>query len=316
MDLAVLIIAYSRPDGVSYLLQTLTNIGLRNIYIAIDGPKNKRDIDNQDQIKLEISKYSFSDGIKVHVLIRDQNLGVAGGVLSAIDWFFSHENQGVIIEDDLRISNDFCNFALSALTKYKDDPRVWMISGTQLFPNLEDKTQVVWTNYPMIWGWAGWAEKWIEMRRVLLCKKKIRFKSLLDHNYLFWAVGANRALSGKVDTWDTPLAFEFKNRDKLCLLPPVNLISNIGNDEVSTNTRKENSSMHLDINSLNYSYGLQNSPNEISLKKYNKLLEKNIFKIKIKHFLLPYYAFLFDYIKFPISKRKPALNERGDWLVL
>jgi hypothetical protein len=133
---------------------------------------------------------------------------------------------------------------------------------------------------------------------------------------LFWAVGANRALAGKVDTWDTPLAFEFKTRDKLCLLPPVNLISNVGNDEVSTNTIKGNSSMNLEINPLDHNYNFVKDPNEIYLKKYNKLLEKHVFKIKVKHFLLPYYAFLFDHIKFPVSKRRPALNERSDWLIV
>jgi len=314
MDLAVLIIAYSRPDGVSYLLKTLKNLGIHNVYIAVDGPKNQKDRLNQHKIDVEISKYLLDFGETLHVLRRNRNLGVAGGVLNAIDWFFSHEKMGVIIEDDLLISSDFFNFALSALIKYEKHSRIWMISGTQVHPNPNDIKNAVWTNYPMIWGWAGWAEKWKEMRGSLLRKKIIRIYHLIDHCYLFWAVSANRALAGKVDTWDTPLAFEFRYQDKLCLTPPVNLISNIGNDEVSTHTKSESNTLYLEINSLARNFSIIDSPNQIEIDKYNHYLEKNIFKIKFKHLLIPYYAFFFDRIKFPVSTRKPRLNDRNDWL--
>jgi hypothetical protein len=314
MDLAVLIIAYSRPEGVSYLLKLLKNLGVERVYLAVDGAKNQRDIVNWNKIELEISKYSSDFGGRLHVLKRDRNLGVAGGVLNAIDWFFSHEKMGVIIEDDLLISTDFFNFALGALIKHEADPRVWMVSGTQLNPDPSDVTNSIWTNYPMIWGWAGWAKKWTEMRGSLLRKKSIYIHNLMDRRYLFWAVSANRALAGKVDTWDTPLAFEFRYQDKLCLIPPVNLVSNMGNDEVSTHTKSESSTLNIEIQSLAYNFSLINSPNRIQLDRYNRYLEKNVFKIKIRHLLIPYYAFLFDNIRFPVSNRKPRLIDRNDWL--
>ena len=314
MDLAVLIIAYSRPEGVSYLLKLLKDFGVKRVYVAVDGPKNQRDVSNRKMIELEISKYLLDFGGQLHVLRRDRNLGVAGGVLNAVDWFFSHEKMGVIIEDDLLIGSDFFDFALGALIKYESDPRIWMVSGTQLNPNSNDVLNSIWTNYPMIWGWAGWATKWTEMRGSLLRKKSIRIHHLMDRRYLFWAISANRALTGKVDTWDIPLAFEFRYQDKLCLIPPVNLISNIGNDEVSTHTKSESSTLNLEIHSLPSNFSLINSPNKIEIDKYNHYLEKNIFKIKIRHLLIPYYAYLFDNIRFPISTRKPRLNDRNDWL--
>ena len=202
---------------------------------------------------------------------------------------------------------------MQALKKYKDDPSVWMISGTQIFPNSNQPAEVVWTNYPMIWGWAGWADKWELMRKSLLARKKIRLHKLLDSHYLYWAVGANRALSGKVDTWDTPLAFEFIKQEKLCLLPPVNLVSNTGNDIVSTNTKLVNNTMNLEIKNLGINCVLMDKPNQLFVKKYNSLLEKNVFKIKKRHILLPYYSFVFDFIRFPRQKRRQPLNERTDW---
>ena len=47
MNLAVLIIGYSRPAGITNLIKNLTQNGITRIYVSLDGPKNIRDIENQ-----------------------------------------------------------------------------------------------------------------------------------------------------------------------------------------------------------------------------------------------------------------------------
>jgi hypothetical protein len=309
MNLAALIVAYSRPDGVAKILQVLVSNKISDIYISIDGPKNDLDKDNQKKIVDEASKYIDSE-TRIHVVKRIQNLGAAGGVLAAVDWFFAEEEMGIIIEDDLRFDVDFCEFALNALDQYRNDPKVWMISGTQLFPNYFVNGQVTWSNYPMIWGWAGWADKWKIMREAIVADKKIEISKLLDRRYLFWLIGAKRALVGKVDAWDTPLAFEFQKRKKLCVLPPINLVTNIGDDNVATNTSNKEKSLHLKIEKLPSNIDLSNEPNSKELQQYNLLLEKNVFRIKYRHVLIPYYSLLLDFIRFPKRNRKRPLSQR------
>ena len=308
LDLAALIIGYSRPAGIANLLGRLNESGVRNVYISIDGPKNIEDKLAQDTIKQEIANNSRNTGIKV--LQRDLNLGAAAGVIRAIDWFFSHEKMGVILEDDLQISEDFCSYAKNALDKYVNDDDVWMVSGTQHFPNFGNPKKTNWSNYPMVWGWAGWSHKWEVMRPSLLKYKTVRIRNLLDSNYLFWAIGANRALGGKIDAWDIPLAFEFKSQKKLSLLPPVNLISNVGNDEFATNTRVKNGFMHQKIQKLSNGFQYSEKPLSSSLLEYNVFLEKKVFNISKRHILLPYYSFFLDFIRFPKSNRKKPLKKR------
>jgi len=308
LDLAALIIGYSRPSGIANLLDRLAECGVRNFYIAVDGPRNLKDRLEQEKIRGEID--SRSQNIDVKVLQWEVNLGAAAGVISAIDWFFSHEKMGIILEDDLEISKDFCTYAKSALDKYLNDNDVWMISGTQHFPNFGDSKKTIWTNYPMIWGWAGWSHKWEVMRTSLLKYKTVRIRNLLNSNYLFWAIGANRALGGKIDAWDIPLAFEFKSQKKLSLLPPVNLISNIGNDEFATNTKIESGFMHQKIQQLGNSFQYSEKPLSSTLLEYNVFLEKKVFNISKRHILLPYYSFFLDFIRFPKSNRKKPLKIR------
>jgi hypothetical protein len=310
VDLAVLIIAYTRPEGVSYLLESLIISEVRDIYVSIDGPRNEIDKINNKKIKDILVNGSQQSKSRIHINEQKNNLGVAAGVISAVDWFFSNEERGIILEDDILVGKDFFKFALDGLNEYQGDPDVWMISGTQIFPDVKNNLNAVWANYPMIWGWGSWEKKWSEMRSVLLHKKRISIRNLSNPVHLFWAVGGNRALSGKVDTWDTQLAYEFIVQKKLCLLPPVNLISNIGNDEFASHTKRKNETMNLEIFPLPNNYILKNNLNRLKLKSYNSLLEKQVFKIKPRHLLLPYYSFLFDFIKFPKYKRKSPLISR------
>jgi hypothetical protein len=308
--LPVLLITYSRPNNINYLLKALIQFGIRDIYISVDGPRNDKDKVNQRLIENVIKEHSKDPGIQITVLRQEINLGAAAGVLSAVDWFFSQVQMGVVLEDDLKISQDFLGFAEVALKKFQNDERVWMISGTQHFPNPVDGRSTIWANYPMVWGWASWAGKWKSMRSALLEKKSLRMRHLLDIRYIFWAIGANRALAGKVDAWDTPLALEFSTQKKLCLLPPVNLISNFGNDEMATNTRHSTRVMNEVISPLDTDTLLFEIPDELTIKSYNLLLERHIFKIKKRHILLPYHSFLLDFIRFPYSQRRIPLDKR------
>lgn len=310
LNLPVLVIAYSRPESLSKLLETLCLNGIKKIYIAIDGPKNQRDLKNQQHIDFIISNFIETSGLQVNVLKQRQNLGIAVAIIGAIDWFFEKEPAGIILEDDLIVSDYFFEFTNKAIESYERNNDVWMISGTQLHPNFGNSIDVIWTNYPMIWGWASWSNKWFQMRHSILSKKESSFSQKISATHQFWLIGANRVLSGIVDTWDTPLAYEFMIQNKFCILPPVNYICNVGDDAVSTNTKSGTIGVGIKIDTVNNSYNFTNYPDIRMVKKYNKFLELKVFRIKYKHIFLPIYALLFDYFRFPKVNRKQTLPDR------
>lgn len=310
MTLPCLIIAYSRPQGVDYLLDVLKDSAVPRIYVSIDGPRNAKDNLNRSRILEIIEKYRNDYSMNIEVVAHEINLGVGGGVISAIDWFFSQELKGIVLEDDLKISRSFFQYAEVSLSIYEFDPEVWMVSGTQLFPTDPDFNECSWSNYPMIWGWAGWSRKWELMRASLLQHKQLRFRHLLDSRYLFWRIGSNRALSGKVDTWDIPLAFEFYFQNKFCLLPPVNLVSNAGNDSVAAHTSLGGFPMNFPLGEISKELNFAQSTREYRAMRYNQILETKIFRISNRHLLLPIRAFLMDFYRFPVNKRREPLVSR------
>jgi hypothetical protein len=240
----------------------------------------------------------------------EENNGVAAGVIKAIDWFFTQVDSGIILEDDLVVADGFFKYCTDALSKFEHEIDVWMISGSQIFESYDFHNQLQLANYPMIWGWATWRGKWQEMRESLITPKKIGLKNIFNHRYLFWAVGANRALSGLVDTWDTPLAFEFFKRQKLCVISPVNLVSNIGDDEVAIHTKTSGFPLFVPLQDFN-GYGIEDMNQCRNLpKSYNLILEKNLFRIRLRHIFIPYYSFLLDRFLYPAKYRKSKLVER------
>jgi len=299
-----LIIAYSRPEGVLRLLESCIAAGIEKIYISIDGPGNRDSLRHQEEILDIVEKYAARIEIEVNLL--SENCGVAVGVIRAIDWYLSKEPAGVVLEDDLVVSSYFFQYVFNALHRTKEFKDILMVSGTQLYPGLTDHSLAI--NYPMIWGWGAWAENWLVIRKSLLRKKSVSLSQLWDSRTTFWKVGANRALNGLVDTWDTPIAYEFYRNDFKCIIPPHNLVSNIGTDIFAAHTSVEKFPMHFPISEKS-DFGFQVASLQES-SDYEKILENKLFHISKRHYFLQIWAFLTDWIYFPRAKRRKTLRSR------
>jgi hypothetical protein len=310
MELPCLILAYSRVQGVKNLLDQCLSNGVNTIYVAIDGPRSEIDKINQRGIRELVDEYSSTTDVPIRVWQREQNLGVAVAIITAIDWFFESEPQGIILEDDLLVRSDFFDFVANGLTEFVEDSSVWTISGNQFFPDNFAPSRISWSHYPLIWGWGTWAEKWIEMRSHLLADKQLPGFLSFDPVATFWTVGGNRVLNGLVDTWDIPLAGEMKRLRKYSVLPPVNLVSNIGNDSAASHTSNSEFPMELPVCQIELNLDFGNSNRKAIAKKMDALLESRVFKVKRRHALLPIWSRLTDRKKFEKSPNRAPLSER------
>ena len=292
-DLPVLIICYARTSNVIALVNQLQNLGIHNIYIAIDGAKSE-DVENvqEELIRfIESSKEELPSSI--HVWKRSKNLGIAVSVITAIDWFFSQVEYGAILEDDLMPEDSFFLYLHHFLERFKSNSSITLISGNKAQALNGHSKDLCLTNNPQTWGWGTWKDRWLEIRFSAYSydtKCKLSFSPVKN----FWYFGTKRVLAGKVDTWDIPLAnFMYKN-GKLSVLPPENLVSNFGNDLYATHTIGKDALLHQATNSICEmplaDIGLMTR----GIKKTNRLLEIRVFGIKGKHAFLPLYS-VFDF---------------------
>ena len=299
-DLPVLIICYARASNVIALVDQLQNLGIHNIYIAIDGAKSE-DVEN---LQAELMRFieSPKNGLpnSIHVWKRNENLGIAVSVITAIDWFFSQVEYGAILEDDLMPEDSFFVYLHHFLELFKSNSLITLISGNRAQALNGHSKDLCLTNYPQTWGWGTWKDRWIEIRSSAYShdtRCNLSFSPVKN----FWYFGTKRVLAGKVDTWDIPLAnFMYKN-GKLSVLPPENLVSNFGNDLFATHTMGEDDLLNQVTTSISEmplaDVGLMME----GIKKTNLLLEIWVFGIRRKHAFLPLYS-IFDF------KRRGFLN--------
>lgn len=99
----VLILAHSNLEGIQKRISELRSIGVQDIYIFLDGS----DIHTRFSAKRDLLEDYLNIQVAAKVIkslnVSDINLGVGIAMPSALDWFFSQVNQGLILEDDCHV---------------------------------------------------------------------------------------------------------------------------------------------------------------------------------------------------------------------
>jgi hypothetical protein len=291
-DLPVLVICYARVSNVISLIDQLHNLGIRNIYVAIDGPRTQQVALLQSDLMRNLLKYKEEINDSLHIWQRNENLGVAVSVISAIDWFFSKVEFGAILEDDLLPDNSFYNFLEYCLRIFSKDTSISLISGNKPFSIARKNREICLTNYPQTWGWGTWRNRWTEIRATAYSRQRLKSNFPFHPVRNFWYYGTKRVLSGLVDTWDIPLAYYMLSNGKKSVLPPVNLVSNIGNDSFATHTFESESQLFQNTESSSEMPPVDLLELNRGIGKVNQLLEKNVFRIKLRHAFLPFYSII------------------------
>jgi hypothetical protein len=156
-----------------------------------------------------------------------------------------------------------------------------MIAGTNSFSNNSSDLNLFWSTYPIVWGWATTKDKWKDLRKALFEQNfsRVNYSSL--STYYYFRSGKMGSLNGLIDAWDLPLAGSFHSKNWICLIPPKNLVSNIGFDTSATHTIADRWPLRMPIESLN-SENLEpvNLSNNLCL---DSEIERNIYRIKYWH---------------------------------
>lgn len=237
---------FNRADTTAQVFESIRQARPPRLYVAADGAREGRP--GEDALCEATRRVATQVDwpCEVRTLFRDRNLGCKTAVSSAITWFFEHEEQGVILEDDCLPAPVFFAYCDELLEKYRDDERVTCISGDNFLPDsvrqqLTDSYYFSVFNH--IWGWASWRRAWqgydVNMSDWSLERGKATLKRVFPDNpplRRIWLGTLDRVARGEINTWDYQWVYHCWRAGGLTCLPSVNLISNIGFDERATHT--------------------------------------------------------------------------------
>lgn len=160
---AVLCIAFNRPDLFSEVLEGIRRGGEdRELFIAIDGPREGRpeDVPLREGV-IEVAR-SVDWAPEVHLKVEEENLGCGPAIDGAVGWALSKRDDIIVIEDDFLPDPSFFEFCDELLERYRDDTRVMQIGAANwgASPDRFLGYSYAFTSFAPIWGWATWRRAW------------------------------------------------------------------------------------------------------------------------------------------------------------
>lgn len=229
----ILITIFNRPKNTAQVIDVLRKIKPSRIFIHADGP---RDGVYHDRAQCEAARKEIRIDWECDVQwkISPSNIGCKKGMFDGISWFFEQVDAGIVLEDDCVPDPSFFVFCGELLEKYKDDSRVFGISGNNFIPTNNFAASYYFLKTTHIWGWATWrrswqmvdlnASEWPELRKSRKLEQFLRDPQALE----FWSHILDDLHSGQGNTWSGAVIYTMLKHDMLGIHPRSNLVSNYG----------------------------------------------------------------------------------------
>lgn len=239
-DVPVAIVFFNRPACLKEVFEAVANAKPSKLFLIQDGARegNAKDAENIQKCREIVEQIDWN--CQVTKIYSDVNLGCGKRVSSGITEAFKTVDRLMILEDDCVPSESFFPLCQDLLERYKDDPRINMISGmNHLGEYACGGNDYFFCKTGAIWGWATWKRVWdlydYEMKFMsdtytMDCFKKslvanIQKKRMLKMGEARYA----EFMAGKrLSAWTYQFAMLAHLYSQMIIVPRVNMVSNIG----------------------------------------------------------------------------------------
>jgi len=229
----VLFLIFNRPSTTGRVFSQIRKMKPGKLYIAADGPRFPEEKNVCEQVRDMATDIDWD--CSVFTLFREENLGCAKAISEAISWFFHHEPEGIILEDDCLPADSFFGFCSAMLERYRNDQRIGHINGSNYQEGIvRGDGSYYFSTLTHVWGWAGWRRVWKDyqlrpesyarfekMRCIEQMGAHAPFKDIWTHYFRGHCIGT-------ASSWDFQYAYLNLINHRLSVIPNSNLTSNIG----------------------------------------------------------------------------------------
>lgn len=236
LDLApIVLFVYNRPDHTRQTVEALQKNELAidsELFIYSDAAKNE----NAEQKVNEVRQYIKDiNGFKrVTIIEREKNWGLANSIIDGVTKIVNEYGKIIVLEDDLVTSPYFLKFMNEALEFYKDEEKVFGITGYAYPINDTDLPSTFFMKDEGCWSWATWSRAWKYFEKdtdklIETFNKKMIKEFNFDNSTDFWSqVILNKR--GRINTWAIYWYATIFLNNRLFLHPKESFSTNIGHD--------------------------------------------------------------------------------------
>ncbi|TQD23852.1 glycosyltransferase family 2 protein [Methanolobus vulcani] len=223
-----------------------------DLIIYSDGPKNKKDYDNVEEVRNYLKE--ITGFAKIRIIERETNIGLATSIILGVTEIIKEYGKIIVLEDDMVTSPYFIRYMNDALTLFENEEKVISIHG-YVYP-ITGLPEYFLIRGADCWGWSTWKRGWDLFEpdgRKLLSKLKdenLTQEFDINNSYPYTKMLIDQ-IDGKNDSWAIRwYASAFLN-NKFTLYPGKSFVDNIGLDDSGTHCNMS-SKFNVELNQ-NYS---------------------------------------------------------------
>ena len=249
MNTPVLLLIFNRPDTTKIVFEQIRAAKPARLFVSADGPRPGLADDHAHCTAARSVIKEIDWDCKLETLFHDRNIGCKRAVSSAIDWFFAHVEEGIILEDDCVPDQSFFRYCQELLGHFRQDTRVMQVCGSNLVGNRDVQDSYFFSRFGPVWGWASWRRAWqyydVNMKLWPTIRDGNMVGAFTDSaEETRWRMRLyDQVYRQEIDTWDYQWGFAKLVQSGLSVIPRENLITNIGFHRSATHTRKTPSYM-------------------------------------------------------------------------
>lgn len=236
VETPVLFVTFVRPDYARQTWEGIKATKPKTLYFYSNKGRAEKEgeVERNNEIRSYINEIDWD--CDLHIFFREECVNVYDSLRGAIDWLFDNEERGIILEEDCVPTKAFFSFVDQMIEKFKEDKRVWCISGDNIIKQNLSGYDYMFSHLHAMYGWASWRDRWRMVNWDHLYIKE----TIDEHIYyrLFktkeQAKAKEKALSNMEDMlyrtkcWDYIFGLCMDQYHALTVQPKEHLVKNIG----------------------------------------------------------------------------------------
>lgn len=265
----VLFLTYKRLETSNRVFEQIRRVRPRKLFFASNGPNPENSDDGILVTNVRSLVHRVDWDCQIYTRFLNHHLNVRESIVSSLDWFFSHVDEGIILEDDCLPDISFFEFCERNLALYRRDNHVFGITGCNFLEHSRGQAHgetslIYFSRFNHVWGWATWRRSWDKYDKKIefwpRWSRSFRWQRFWSNWWIraYWEIIFDRVYNGIIVTWDYQWLLCAWFNDGLTVTPPVNLVSNIGFGPEATNTSDVDSELaNRPVGSLEIAYKKQ-----------------------------------------------------------
>lgn len=230
------------------------------------------EIERNNEIRSWVKEIDWD--CELHTFFRDECVDIYTSLKGALDWVFSSEPEAIVLEDDCVPTPAFFSFCDQMIEKYRDNKKVWCISGDNFMDYKAKDADYFFSQYHFMWGWASWSDRWhkIEWGNLpidKMIKEKVAYEiysSKREAKYRNREIKGVEKKANDLNCWDYAFGITIDYYRGVTVQPNYHLVTCVGLFGTHSKVAKK-TMFHIKANAPSETYIIKKHPAQVMADK-------------------------------------------------